>query len=307
MKGRYLLFRLLQGVGVMWAVATITFVLLYLVPADPARLVAGRSASAEAVELVRKELGLDQPIGQRYLKYLGSLVRGDLGRSYVQRTRVSELLASRLGPTMQLAALGILAELAIGVPLGILAALSAGRILDRVVTMWAFAMVAAPQFALGLLLLFLFAYTWPLFPLGGYGTLAHAVLPALTLGLTGGGWYARMIRNSLRDVLAADYVRTARAKGLPYGRMLIKHALKPALLPIAAMIGSDLGMFMGGVVVVEAVFGWPGIGQLTWQAIQQVDIPLILGAVVTTAAFIVIGNLLADLLYTLIDPRVRYG
>lgn len=307
MRASYVLVRLLQGLGVLWAVATLTFALLYFLPADPARLVAGRSAGPETVELVRRELGLDRPVAERYLAYLGRLLRGDLGRSYVQRTQVSELLASRLGPTLELAALGLLAELLIGLPLGVLAALHAGRAWDRVITLWAFAMVAAPQFALGLLLLFAFAYLWPLFPLGGYGTLAHAVLPALTLGLTGGGWYARMMRSSLLEVLRADYVRTARAKGLPQGQVVGKHALKPALLPIAAMVGSDLGMFMGGVVVVESVFGWPGIGQLTWQAIQQVDIPIILGAVVLTATFIVVGNLLADLAYTFLDPRVRYG
>lgn len=307
MRASYLLVRLLQGLGVLWAVATLTFALLYFLPADPARLVAGRSASAEAVELVRRELGLDRPVAERYLTYLMRLLHGDLGRSYVQRTRVSDLLASRLRPTLELTAMGILAELLIGLPLGILAALQAGRAWDRVITLWAFAMVAAPQFALGLLLLFVFAYAWPIFPLGGYGTWFHVILPSLTLGLTGGGWYARMMRSSLLEVLQADYVRTARAKGLPLVQVIGKHALKPALLPIVAMVGSDLGMFMGGVVVVESVFGWPGIGQLTWQAIQQVDIPIILGAVVLTATFIVIGNLLADLAYTFLDPRVRYG
>jgi peptide/nickel transport system permease protein len=224
----------------------------------------------------------------------------------MQRTEVRELILSRLAPTLQLTLLGIFAELAIGLPLGILAAVSSGRIWDRLVTVWAFAMVAAPQFALGLLLLYTFGYLWPIFPLGGYGSWQHAVLPALTLGLTGGGWYARMARSSLREVLATDYVRTAKAKGLSPWVVLGKHALRPALLPIVAMVGADLGVFMGGVVVVEAVFGWPGIGQLAWQAIQQVDIPIVLGVVLVTAASVVVGNLLADLMYTVLDPRVRY-
>jgi peptide/nickel transport system permease protein len=303
---RYFLGRLFQGGLVLLAVATITFGLLYLLPADPARLVAGRSASPESVAMVRKELGLDRPLYERYVRYLGGLLRGDLGRSYMQRTEVRELILSRLAPTLQLTFLGIFAELAIGLPLGILAAVSSGRIWDRLVTVWAFAMVAAPQFALGLLLLYTFGYLWPIFPLGGYGSWQHAVLPALTLGLTGGGWYARMARSSLREVLANDYVRTAKAKGLSPWVVLGKHALRPALLPIVAMVGADLGVFMGGVVVVEAVFGWPGIGQLAWQAIQQVDIPIVLGVVLVTAASVVVGNLLADLMYTVLDPRVRY-
>lgn len=303
----YLTVRLLQGALVLLAAATVTFALLYFLPADPARLVAGRSATAESVAMIRKELGLDRPLSERYLRYLGRLLRGDLGRSYVQRTRVSELIRSRFIPTLQLALLGTLAEIAIGLPLGLLAALYPGRLWDRMVMLWAFAMVAAPQFTLGLLLLYVFAYTWPIFPLGGYGSPAHAVLPAVTLGLTGGAWYARMTRSSLLEVLAADYIRTAWAKGLGFWTVIGKHAMKPALLPIVAMVGTDLGVFMGGVVVVEAVFGWPGIGQLAWQAIQQVDIPVILGTVLTTAAFIVLGNLLADVVYTLLDPRIRYA
>ena len=306
MRLQYSIARLVQGAFVLLAVCTITFGLLYLLPADPARLVAGRSATPETVEMVRKELGLDRPILERYGRYLWGLLHGDLGRSYVQRTRVTELLSSRLIPTLQLALAGIVAELLIGLPLGVLAALQVGKTWDRVVTIWAFAMVAAPQFALGLLLLYVVAYLWQVLPLGGYGTSSHLILPAVTLGLTGGGWYARMMRSSLLDVLRSDYVRTARAKGLPFRKVIGKHALKPALLPIAAMVGSDLGMYMGGVIVVESVFGWPGIGQLTWQAIQLVDIPVILGTVITTAVFVVLGNLVADLLYTLLDPRVSY-
>ncbi|MBF6595835.1 MAG: ABC transporter permease [Thermaceae bacterium] len=302
----YLAQRILQSVGVLWAVTVITFGLLYLLPADPARLVAGRSAPQEVVQRVRHELGLDRPLPLRYLGYLGGLARGDLGRSYTQKTRVSELLASRLVPTLELTLAGILFELLIGIPAGIIAALRRGSWLDQLVMLLSFTGVAAPQFVLGLLLLYLLAYKLALFPLGGYGGLDYLVLPALALGLAGGGWYARIMRSSMLEVLSQDYVRTARAKGLAGQVVVYKHALRNALLPIVAMIGSDLGTFMGGVVVVESVFGWPGIGQLTWQAIQTVDIPTILGAVTFTAFFIVLANLLADLVYPLLDPRVQY-
>ncbi|MBI5813810.1 MAG: ABC transporter permease [Meiothermus silvanus] len=302
----YLAQRLLQSLGVLVAVSVITFSLLYVLPADPARLVAGRSATQDVVERVRHELGLDRPLLQRYLGYLGGVLRGDLGRSYLQKTRVRELLGSRLVPTLQLTLAGVMCELLIGIPAGIIAALRRGTWLDQGIMLGAFTGVAAPQFALGLLLLYVLAYKLPLFPLGGYGGLEHLILPALVLGLAGGGWYARIMRSSLLEVLAQDYVRTARAKGLASRVVVYKHALRNALLPIVAMVGTDLGTFMGGVVVVESVFGWPGIGQLTWQAIQAVDIPVILGAVTFTAFFIVLANLMADLAYPLLDPRVQY-
>jgi len=302
----YLTQRLAQALLVVWLVSVITFGLLYLLPADPARLVAGRSATAEAVERVRNELGLDRPAIERYLRYLGGLVRGDLGRSYQQRTEVRDLLASRAIPTLVLTLAGVLCELLIGLPAGILAALRRGSILDQAVMLLAFTGAAAPQFVLGLLLLYAFAYRWPILPLGGYGGLEHLLLPALALGLAGGGWYARVMRSSLLEVLSQDYIRTARAKGLTQRVILYRHALRNAALPVMAMVSSDLGVFMGGVVVVESVFGWPGIGQLTWQAIQLVDIPVILGAVTFTAVFIVLANLLADLAYPLLDPRVQY-
>ncbi|WP_276959031.1 ABC transporter permease [Allomeiothermus silvanus] len=302
----YLAQRLLQSLGVLVAVSVITFSLLYVLPADPARLVAGRSATQDVVERVRHELGLDRPLLQRYLGYLGGVLRGDLGRSYLQKTRVRELLGSRLVPTLQLTLAGVMCELLIGIPAGIIAALRRGTWLDQGIMLGAFTGVAAPQFALGLLLLYVLAYKLPLFPLGGYGGLEHLILPALVLGLAGGGWYARIMRSSLLEVLAQDYVRTARAKGLAGRVVVYKHALRNALLPVVAMVGTDLGTFMGGVVVVESVFGWPGIGQLTWQAIQAVDIPVILGAVTFTAFFIVLANLMADLAYPLLDPRVQY-
>jgi peptide/nickel transport system permease protein len=199
----------------------------------------------------------------------------------------------------------IVVELVIGLTAGILAASQRGRLLDRGLMVASFTAVSAPQFVVGILLLYLFGVQLAWLPLGGYGTFAHLILPALTLGLLGGGWYARMTRSSLVDVLRQDYIVTARAKGAGSARVLLVHALRNAALPIVAMIGLDVGMFMSGAVVVESVFGWPGIGQLTWQAIQTVDIPIIIGVTTVAAGFIVLGNLLADLVAPFIDPRIR--
>ncbi|MDX5349145.1 MAG: ABC transporter permease [Paracoccaceae bacterium] len=301
----YLIRRLLVSVLILLGVSFITFVLLYVLPADPVRQIAGRSATAATVENIRRELGLDQPFIIQYGRYLLGLVQGDLGRSYLQKTEVAELIASRLPATLLLMLGAIAAELVLGLTLGIVAALRRGTMLDQTLMMTSFVTVSAPQFVVGLLLLYVFAVQLGWFPIGGYGTFAHLVLPALTLGILGSGWYSRMMRSSMIEVLRADYIRTARAKGLGRARVVLGHALPNAILPIIAMIGIDIGIFMGGIVVVESVFGWPGIGQLAWQAIQRVDIPIIMGVTLVSAFAIVLGNLLADLVAPLIDPRIK--
>lgn len=301
----YILRRLGQAAFILIGITLITYLLLYLLPADPVRQIAGRAATAETVESIRRQLGLDLPLWQQYLRYLGNLLRGDLGRSFIQKTEVTTLILSRLPATLLLMAAAILIELLIGLSAGILAAARRGRALDRALMVASFTAVSAPQFVVGILLLYVFAVQLDWLPLGGYGSLAHLVLPALTLGILGGGWYARMTRSSMVEVLRQDYVTTARAKGAGTARILFVHALRNAALPIVAMIGLDIGIFMSGAVVVESVFGWPGIGQLAWQAIQLVDIPIIVGVTIVAACFIVLGNLLADLVAPLIDPRIR--
>ncbi len=301
----YILRRLIQAVLILLGVSFITFILLYVLPADPVRQIAGRSATAETVESIRRQLGLDQPFFVQYGTYLWKLLGGDLGRSYLQKTEVTALLVSRLPATLLLMVAAIFCELAIGLALGMIAALYRGRPLDNVLMLSSFITVSAPQFVVALLLLYVFAVKLGWFPIGGYGTFAHLVLPALTLGILGSGWYSRIMRSSMLDVLRSDFIRTARAKGLSRARVILGHALPNAILPIIAMIGIDIGMFMSGIVVVESVFGWPGIGQLAWQAIQRVDIPIIMGVTLVSAFAIVIGNLLADLVAPLIDPRIR--
>ena len=304
---RYLGRRLVASLLILLGVTVITFSLSYLIPADPVRMIAGRSASAQAVESIRHELGLDRPLYEQYVSYLGDLARGDLRRSYVQKTEVSTLIESRLPATLLLMAGAIFFELLIGIPAGIYAATRRGRPSDRGVMILSFAGVSTPQFVVGLLLLYVFANRLGWFPMSGYGSIWHLVLPALTLGIAGGGWYSRMIRSSMIDVLRQDYVRTARAKGVPERGVVLVHGLRNAVLPVVAMIGLDIGIFMSGAVVVESVFGWPGIGQLAWQAIQRLDYPIIMGVTLVAAVAIVIGNLVADLVAPLIDPRIRLG
>ena len=303
---RLILERVLQGLGVLLFVSLITFSLAFLLPADPARMVAGPSASVETVQSIRRELGLDKPFWTQYGTYLSHLLEGDLGRSYKQSSSVTELILSRLPATLLLMLGGIFFELLLGLSSGILAALRPGGLLDRTLMGLSYVGVSAPQFVLGLSLLYLLAYQFPLFPLGGYGGLEHLVLPALTLGIGGASWYARVVRSNLLEVLGQDYVRTALAKGVSRPHILSRHALKNALIPVVAMVGSDFGYFLSGSVVVESVFGWPGIGKLTWDAVRVVDIPIILGVVLVSAVMIVLGNLLADLALPLVDPRVRY-
>ena len=302
---KMLLRRLAASLAIIIGITLIAFLLSFLIPADPVRMLAGRSATQETVESIRHELGLDQPLPIQYLKYLNRLVHGDLGRSYKQKTEVSTLIWSRLPATLMLMAGAIFFELFIGIPAGIYAATRRGATGDKAAMVLSFTGVSAPQFVVGLLLLYVFAYRLALFPLGGFGTFSHLILPAVTLGITGGGWYSRMMRSSMIDVLQQDYIRTARAKGLKERSVVLIHAMRNAVLPVIAMIGLDIGFFMNGAVVVESVFGWPGIGQLAWQAIQVIDIPIIMGVTLVAALSIVIGNFLADIVMPLIDPRLR--
>jgi peptide/nickel transport system permease protein len=301
----YVLRRLIQALLILLGVSLVTFVLLYLVPADPARQIAGRSATAETVASIRAQLGLDQPFWVQYWRYLGALLSGDFGRSYLQKTEVAELIWSRLPASLLLMVGAISCELALGLTMGVVAALRRNSLVDRTLMIASFVTVSAPQFVIGILLLYVFAVRLGWFPIGGYGTFAHLVLPSLTLGILGAGWYSRMMRSSMLDVLRQDFIRTARAKGLSRARVVLGHALPNAVLPIIAMVGIDIGLFMSGIVVVESVFGWPGIGQLAWQAIQRIDIPIIMGVTLISACAIVLGNLVADLVAPFVDPRIR--
>ena len=301
----YLARRIFQALLILVGVSLVTFALLYVLPADPVRQIAGRSATPQTVENIRRQLGLDQPFLVQYGRYLLAILQGDFGRSYLQRTEVATLITARLPATLLLMVGAIACELVLGLTMGLIAALKRGTATDQALMVTSFVGVSAPQFVTGLLLLYVFAVRLHWFPIGGYGSFEHLVLPSVTLGIIGAGWYSRMMRSSMIDVLRQDFIRTARAKGLKRRTVLLRHALPNAVLPVIAMIGIDIGLFMSGIVVVESVFGWPGIGQLAWQAIQRIDIPIIMGVTLVSAVAIVLGNLLADLVSPLIDPRIK--
>ncbi|ABI61022.1 ABC transporter permease [Granulibacter bethesdensis] len=300
----FILRRLVQAALTLLGVAALAFLLIHLMPADQARSVAGRSATLEQVARIRHAMGLDRSLMAQFSGWIGGLVKGDLGQSLVQRVPVALLIGERLPATFSLLVGAVLAEIAIGLPAGLLAARAPGRWLDRMVMGGSVIGVSLPPFvvALGMLMLFSVWLGW--FPIGGYGGVRHWVLPSVTLGLLGAGWYARMVRAAALNVVAADYIRTARAKGAGETRIMIHHVLRNAALPILALAGTDIAGFLSGAVVVESVFGWPGMGQLVWQAIPLLDVPVILGVTMVAAAGVVLTSLLVDLLAPLIDPRI---
>jgi peptide/nickel transport system permease protein len=304
---QYVARRLLHAIPVLFGVSLITYGLTYLLPADPARMYAGPNASVETVNSIRHQLGLDQPFYIQYLSYLGRALRGDLGFSYKLQLPVGAAIMSRFPYTLQLTAAGIFCELLLGLPLGLISALRRGTWLDRGAMLFAFFGVAAPPFWLGLVLLYFVAFKAGLFPIGGTGTPAHLVLPALAAGMGGAAWYARLMRSSVLDVIRADYVRTARAKGLGEQGVIWRHIVRNAIMPIITLIGLDIPWFLSGVVLIEAVFAWPGLGKLAVDAVRNVDVPLILGTVLLTALVVVVSNIVTDLVYAFVDPRIRYG
>ena len=305
--------RLAWAVVVLFVVAMLTFVLAYVLPADPARVIAGPHASDADVTRIRHALGLDRPFLDQLLSYLGRVVRGDFGHSYKQDRDVLPLVLQRFPATLQLAAGGIVVELLIGIPLGVLAALRRGHNSDRVATMFSIVLIAAPSFWVGYLLLNILAFQplvnlkIELFPLSGYQPLdlRYLALPSITLGFAGAAYYVRLTRATMIEEMHKDYIRTARAKGAPPTRVTWRHAFRNSLPPLLTQLGLDFGTFLGGVVVVENVFSWPGIGRLAVQSITTSDVPLIMGTVLVGTLCIVLANLAVDVGYAIVDPCVR--
>ena len=287
-------------------VSALVFFITYIIPGDPARVVGGPEASIETIQSIRHQLGLDQPVHIQYLQFLNRLVHGDLGQSWRLKQDVSTIILDRLPATAQLALAGLFMELVIGLSLGTLSALNQYRLIDRLAMAGAFLFLSVPGFWLGLILLYFFGFKIRLFPLGGYNGLEHLILPSLTVGLMYSPWYARMFRSALMEAYKADYLITARAKGLPERHILLRHVLPNAIKPVITMAGMDIASFMGGLVVIEIVFGWPGIGLQTWNAIRLMDIPVIMGVVLFASLLVVTMNLIVDMSYALVDPRVVY-
>jgi peptide/nickel transport system permease protein len=302
---RWLAGRLLGVLLSMLLVATFTFFLTFALPTDVARQIVGDKGTPQDVALVRARLGLDDPLIVQYARYLGHLARGDFGYSYVNREPVSDILVQRIPHTAALALAAICTQLLIGIPLGLYSAARAGSIGDRAALGWAVIAISLPAFWVGLMLLYLFAFRIPIFPLGGADQPSSIVLPALTLGLAGAAWYSRVVRKVALETLNMDFVRALRAKGLPRRTILGKHVLRTSLSPVLTMMAIDFGFFLGGAVIVESVFAWPGLGLAAYQSMQTSDTPLLMGCVLFGSLFVLLLNLLADLARVLVDPRVR--
>jgi len=303
---RYLTRRLLLTIPVVLGVATLVFALIHLVPGDPAQAMLGEGASAEEVEQLRHKLGLDRPLLTQYESFLSGLVRGDLGSSFRYGTPVTHEIRDRLFRTMQLAAAAMVAAVLIALPLGIAAAVFRGTAIDYAAMTLALAGISMPNFWLGPLLAILFAVKLGWLPVSGTGSLAHLVLPAITLGSALAAILARMTRASLLEELRELYVVAARARGISRLRAVVRHAFRNSLIPVVTIIGLQFGAVLTGTIITETIFAWPGVGRLLIQAINFRDYPLVQGCILFISLTYVLMNLLTDLTYGLLDPRIRY-
>jgi peptide/nickel transport system permease protein len=303
--GRYIIRRLLWTFLTLFGVSLLTFVLIFAGPTDPANALVGERAQGVSVEHVRQQYGLDQPLYIQYLKYMGNLLQGNLGDSFYFRRPVAEALLEKFPATALLSVSIILVAVLIGIPMGTVAALKHNSLIDRGFMIFQLLTISLPTFFLGLLMIYFFAFRLGWFPVGGHGSFSHLILPTLSVALPWSAWYAIFLRSNLLDVTGADYVRTAYAKGLGQKLVVLRHMLRNALLPVLTMVGMDLATLLTGIALVEYIFNWPGIGWQALQAAQHLDVPLIMGSVLFSAALIGLGNLLVDLLYTWLDPRVQ--
>jgi ABC-type dipeptide/oligopeptide/nickel transport system permease component len=303
---RYVLKRAVLALPVLVGVSVVVFVAIRLIPGDPAQLMAGQAATQEVVQQIRQSLGLNQPLPVQYLYFLRNVVRGDLGRSLFNGAPVVEELAQRFPRTVRLALASMAVASLIGIPAGILAATRRSTWVDTAVMLVALAGVSVPVFWLGLNLILLFSVRLQWLPSFGYETWRHLVLPSLTLGAASTAVVARMTRSAMLEVLGQDYVRTARAKGLAERVVVSRHALRNALIPVVTVLGLQLGTLLSGAVLTETVFAWPGIGRLLVEAVLARDYPIIQGATLLIAATFVVLNVAVDVLYGLLDPRIRY-
>jgi peptide/nickel transport system permease protein len=310
--------RLTLGIIVLWAITTVVFVMFYVAPSHVAQLIAGRQSTPQTVALVSHRLGLDKPILTRYGHYLWRLLHGDLGYSYYNSTPVTTLISQRVSVTLSLALGAAVIWILIGVSSGVLAAIRPRSLGDRAVTATALVFYSMPIFLLGLILLYFLFFRLTLagvglFPGSGYvpltqdpvGWAQHLALPWLSLALVTAATYTRLTRGAMLDVLGEDYIRTARSKGMRERRVTYRHALRGALTPIVTQLGIDLGTVLGGAIITENVFGLPGLGALAVQSVVQQDQPVIIGTVILAAAFIVLSSIVVDIVYAVLDPRVR--
>ena len=302
---RFLLQRLLFTLPVLFLVATLVFLLIHLVPGDPVEQMLGEGARAQELNDVRKAWGLDLPLGQQYLRFVTGLARGDLGRSFKFNAPVREVILSRYPATVELTLAALVVALLFSIPAGVQAALHYGRPLDHGLGFLSLLGLSFPNFALGPVLILALSIGLGLLPVSGRGTWAHLVLPAGTLGAALAAILTRMVRSSMLEELGQDYVRTARAKGLREHAVVYRHALRNGLIPVLTVVGLQFGSLLAGAIVTETIFSWPGLGRLTLQAISARDYPLTQGCLLLIAATYIVVNLVTDILYGLLNPRIR--
>ena len=301
----YLIRRIFFGAFVLLGTSLITFAIAFMVPADPAVAMAGAKADPHTLATIRHELHLDEPIYIQYGDYLVRALHGDLGRSYIRRESVTRLIVSRFPATALLAVCAMALSLVLGIAMGLLAASYRETTLDHVQLVGSLAMVSMPVFWLGTMLLIAASALTRSIPLGGLAGWKSLILPTVTLALGSAGYYSRILHTNLGDAMAQEYVRTAIGKGLSRTQAMIEHAMPNALLPLVTLAGLDLAGLLSGVVLTETVFNWPGLGRLAYEAVLSLDIPLIMGTVLFSAFLIVIANLVVDLMYAFLDPRIR--
>ena len=303
---RFLARRLVLTIPVLFGVATLVFSLIHLIPGDPARAMLGESASQEDVDRLRERLGLDRPLIEQYGMFLGGLVKGDLGRSLRTGQPVTSQILERMPATIELAGAAMLVAIACALPLGIIAAVWRGTAIDHAATTLALSGISIPNFWLGPLLALIFAVELGWLPVSGRGTPAHLILPAISLGAALAAILARMARATLLEELREQYVRAARARGVSRARAVLRHAFRNSLIPVVTIIGLQFGAVLTGAVITETVFSWPGVGRLLVQSIGFRDYPIVQGCILLIAITYVAMNLLTDLFYGVLDPRIRF-
>ncbi len=297
--------RLFVIIPVLWAVVTVVFLLIHIIPGDPARNLVGENATEEQVQRVKEELGLDKPLGRQYIDYWVGLARGDWGTNPVTQQPVFSRVASRYPATIKLALAGLLLATIFSIPLGVTAATHRGSWIDSVSTLVALLGISLPSFALGPLLVLIFSVQLGITPVSGSGGIAHLFLPALTLGAALSAILTRMVRSSVLEELGEDYVRTARAKGLPERRVIYKHVLKNGLIPVVTVLGLQFGVLLAGAIITERVFSWPGVGSLLVDSISERDYKLTQGCILVIATTYVLVNTATDIAYRFLDPRIK--
>jgi len=306
---RYIVRRLLQAIPVFIGVTLITFILFFIAPGDPARLIAGQRADAETIARIRSIWGLDKPLPVQYLLFLGRIIKLDFGRSFKTNIPVIESIGERLQATAVLAFFAFIIAILLGVTAGIISAVKQYSFFDYTAMVIALLGVSAPVYWVGIILLLIFGFKLGWLPLGGYISeygIKAVILPAVTLGTRPAAYFARLARSSMLEVIRQEYITTARAKGLPESKVIFKHALRNALIPVVTYAGMVVGDLLTGAVLTETIFAWPGIGRLVVQAILDRDLPVLQGGVIVIALIYILANLIVDLSYALIDPRIRY-